>query len=36
MGAWQMIFPKNGGHVDAIDDFWGMWFKCDDFGGIGD
>ena len=23
MGGGQMIFPKNGGSVDAIDDFWG-------------
>ena len=23
MGGGQMIFPKNGGSVDAIDHFWG-------------
>ena len=23
MGEGQMIFPKNGGSVDAIDHFWG-------------
>ena len=23
MEGGQMIFPKNGGSVDAIDDFWG-------------
>ena len=35
MGGGQIIFPKNGGSVDAIDHFWG---ECSSkvifFGGV--